>query len=151
VSPATREDDLELIKGIGPKVAARLREAGLTTFTEVARRSPAELAAAAHSANISADRVAGEDWVGQAAKLAATRHGPIGTEEARPGAAPKERRARHSFMLTLTTGIASHKVLNCHIEHHQTHDQRDLVGLGIDELAGFIEDKANVHLGPQSR
>lgn len=151
VSPAAREDDLERIRGIGPKVAARLREAGLTTFTEVAHRSPAELAAAAHSANISADRVADEDWVGQAAKLAVARHEPIGSEAARPGAAPNEPRARHSFMLTLTTGIASHKVLNCHIEHHQTHDQRDLVGLGIEELASFIEDKANVHLAPRSR
>jgi len=39
----TRVDDLELIEGIGPKIAAMLREAGITTFVQLAKEEPGNL------------------------------------------------------------------------------------------------------------
>jgi predicted flap endonuclease-1-like 5' DNA nuclease len=37
------EDDLTLIEGIGPKSAAALREAGITTFAQIAAMTPEQL------------------------------------------------------------------------------------------------------------
>ena len=39
----TRVDDLEVIEGIGPKIASVLREAGITTFAQLAREEPGNL------------------------------------------------------------------------------------------------------------
>ncbi len=38
-------DDLEIIEGIGPKIAQLLRQHGITTFVQLASASPAEIAA----------------------------------------------------------------------------------------------------------
>lgn len=62
------EDDLAEIVGIGPVFRVRLREAGITTFAQVAEATPEELAAVAEQ---SVDRVVRDDWIGQAKKLAA--------------------------------------------------------------------------------
>lgn len=61
-------DDLVQIVGIGPVFAARLRQAGLTTFAQVAAATPEELAAITEQ---SVDRVVRDDWIGQAKRLAA--------------------------------------------------------------------------------
>jgi predicted flap endonuclease-1-like 5' DNA nuclease len=39
----TRVDDLEIIEGIGPKIASVLREAGITTFVQLAKEEPGNL------------------------------------------------------------------------------------------------------------
>jgi len=39
----TRVDDLELIEGIGPKIASVLREAGITSFVQLAQEEPGNL------------------------------------------------------------------------------------------------------------
>jgi predicted flap endonuclease-1-like 5' DNA nuclease len=48
---AERADDLEQIDGIGPKVAAVLRQAGITTFDQLAAADPGQLKALLVSAN----------------------------------------------------------------------------------------------------
>jgi len=62
------EDDLSRIVGIGPVFHLRLREAGITTFAQVAAATPEELAAITEQ---SVDRVVRDDWIGQAKQLAA--------------------------------------------------------------------------------
>jgi predicted flap endonuclease-1-like 5' DNA nuclease len=39
----TRVDDLEVIEGIGPKIASVLREAGITSFAQLAKEEPGNL------------------------------------------------------------------------------------------------------------
>jgi predicted flap endonuclease-1-like 5' DNA nuclease len=39
----TRVDDLEVIEGIGPKIASVLRQAGITTFAQLAKEEPGNL------------------------------------------------------------------------------------------------------------
>jgi predicted flap endonuclease-1-like 5' DNA nuclease len=38
-------DDLEIVEGIGPKIAQLLRQHGVTTFVQLASSSPAEISA----------------------------------------------------------------------------------------------------------
>jgi predicted flap endonuclease-1-like 5' DNA nuclease len=45
-------DDLEIIEGIGPKVAGVLRQAGVTTFTQLAEMEPAQILKILHAANL---------------------------------------------------------------------------------------------------
>ena len=42
-APAAKPDDLEVIEGIGPKIAGLLRDAGITSFAELAATSVARL------------------------------------------------------------------------------------------------------------
>ena len=60
-------DDLERIHGIGPVFAARLREAGITTFAQLAATGPEDLAAIVE---LFPERVVEDGWIGQARELA---------------------------------------------------------------------------------
>ncbi len=58
------EDDLEIIEGIGPKIASVLREAGITSFVRLAQAKPDELREVLKAAGV---RVAStETWPEQA-------------------------------------------------------------------------------------
>ncbi len=62
-------DDLTRIKGLGPKLAVALREAGVHSFAQVAGWSPEQ--AAAMDAKVGArGRALRDDWVAQARALA---------------------------------------------------------------------------------
>lgn len=62
-------DDLTIIEGIGPKIAAALSSAGITSFAQVAAKTPAELADAVKAQNI--DLVGDAKTWPRQAKLAA--------------------------------------------------------------------------------
>ncbi len=69
-----RPDDLLLIKGIGPVNARKLNEHGIFHFDQIAEWKKADIIAA--EAYLAFDgRIAREDWIGQAKKLAKARDG----------------------------------------------------------------------------
>ncbi|MGO4834866.1 hypothetical protein AB4144_21680, partial [Rhizobiaceae sp. 2RAB30] len=69
-----RPDDLLLIKGIGPVNAKKLNEHGIFHFDQIAEWKKADIIAA--EAYLAFDgRIAREDWIGQAKKLAKARDG----------------------------------------------------------------------------
>lgn len=64
-------DNFRLIRGIGPGVANRLHSAGILSFAQLAALSPNDIAAlVAGLAGLSAERIAAQDWIGQARELA---------------------------------------------------------------------------------
>lgn len=69
---ATPEDDLTRIDGIGPKYADGLRKLGISSYAALATQQPDELAdnLKGLGLRIIGDRIASEDWVGQARRLA---------------------------------------------------------------------------------
>lgn len=69
VEPAGR-DNLKRIKGIGPKNEESLNDLGILTFAQIAAWSPADIDWIESQLSFP-DRVGREDWVGQAARLAA--------------------------------------------------------------------------------
>jgi predicted flap endonuclease-1-like 5' DNA nuclease len=66
-SPHPAADDMQKIAGIGPALATRLAEAGVSSFRDLASFSPERLAAVVH---VSPERIAAQDWIGQARRLA---------------------------------------------------------------------------------
>ena len=62
------EDNLAEIAGIGPVFRVRLRQAGITSFAQLAKATQEELAAITEQ---SVDRIARDDWAGQADKRVA--------------------------------------------------------------------------------
>ena len=70
VPPAGPVDDLRRIKGLGPKVAARFGELGITRFEQLAALDAAGQAALDAQLGSFAGRMARDRWVEQAALLA---------------------------------------------------------------------------------
>ncbi len=68
-------DDLQLIKGIGPKLESWLYGKGITTFEQVAALTQDEVDAL-ETEQPFPDRIDREDWRGQAARLAAEKSTP---------------------------------------------------------------------------
>jgi Fe-S oxidoreductase len=69
VAVATEPDDLTVITGIGPALQEILNEAGIFTFAQIASSTVEDLQAILPDLHDS--RVEREDWIGQAARLAA--------------------------------------------------------------------------------
>jgi large subunit ribosomal protein L21 len=67
---AITADDLTAIKGLGKVKAARLAEAGVTTFAQVAAWTDEDMAELGLKVNTSPGQIKREDWVGQAKVLA---------------------------------------------------------------------------------
>jgi len=68
--PDTAEDDLTRIKGLGPKLRARLAELGVTRFAQIAAWSDADIAAVDAQLGAFAGRATRDNWVVQARFLA---------------------------------------------------------------------------------
>ncbi|GAA2213621.1 hypothetical protein GCM10009850_090840 [Nonomuraea monospora] len=127
---APAQDDFQRVKGVGPKTSALLNKAGVTTFEQLSALTVEELAAIMQPAGIGAERLTKQDWIGQAARLAAD-----------------ERRAvpeRHTFTLTVTADSGSREVLNCEIRHHQTDDVSRVRGWDVERLLAFIGERARL-------
>lgn len=67
---ATGTDDLTQLKGVGPKLAARLGELGITRFAQVAALSPADADALDAQLGTFRGRLTRDRWIDQAAYLA---------------------------------------------------------------------------------
>lgn len=80
--PSGAADDLRQLKGVGPKLAARLGELGITRFDQIAALGPAEIAALDAQLGTFKGRITRDNWVEQAGYLA---RGDIAGFEARFG------------------------------------------------------------------
>lgn len=69
--PDTAEDDLTRIKGLGPKLRARLSELGVTRFAQIAAWTEADIATIDAQLGAFAGRAVRDNWVAQARFLAA--------------------------------------------------------------------------------
>jgi len=81
-TPSGAADDLRQLKGVGPKLAARLGELGITRFDQIAALGPAEIAALDAQLGTFKGRITRDNWVEQAGYLA---RGDIAGFEARFG------------------------------------------------------------------
>ncbi|WCT76861.1 hypothetical protein [Novosphingobium humi] len=79
---ATQTDDLTRIKGLGPKLKARLAELGVVSFAQIAGWSEADIAAIDAQLGTFAGRATRDQWVAQAQFLAS---GDIAGYEAKFG------------------------------------------------------------------
>ena len=68
--PVTDGDDLTRLKGVGPKLAARLNELGITRYAQIAALSPDEAEAFDRQLGSFQGRMARDRWIEQAGYLA---------------------------------------------------------------------------------
>ena len=62
-------DDLKLISGIGPNLEKNLRDAGITSYSQIAALTPAEIADLEANVVKFTGRIIRDNWVGQAQLL----------------------------------------------------------------------------------
>ena len=67
--PAQAEDDLTQIRGIGPGLAKKLKENGVTTLKQIASWTAADIARMEESVIRFSGRIKREQWVKQAKAL----------------------------------------------------------------------------------
>lgn len=133
-------DDLTLVRGIGETTAARLKEAGVSTFQRLSQTTPGELSALLGGAvRRSPARIAAERWTSQAAALAADARGP-GDERA----TKDEGRTRHSFTLTLLIDVRSRHVVASKLVDCQTNDSATIPGWDVEALIAYVRERAGL-------
>lgn len=130
VESTPAEDDFQRVKGVGPKISGLLRDAGITTFEQLSALSVEELTAVLQPAGIGAERLSKQDWIGQAAELAAEERSAV----------PE----RHTFTLTVTADSETRDVLNCEIRHHQSDDVSRVRGWDAERLLAFVDERARL-------
>jgi predicted flap endonuclease-1-like 5' DNA nuclease len=134
-----RGDNLQRIAGIGKGVERRLRRAGVRTFGDLAARSPEELAAILDGVpRMSAERIAQQDWIGQARDqaAAASRSGDEVADD------DGNRQHYQNFTVELLTDHGD--VRRTRVWHVQSGDQRQWTGLATDELIEFVTTRAGI-------
>jgi subtilisin family serine protease len=112
--PATA-DDLEQITGVGRVSAQRLIGAGFGSYSGIAVASADQLAAATGRP---VERVRQDDWVGQAAQLAAGRPDRAGNGNGSP-----DPRTRHPFTLVALSDRRSGRLIAWEATDTWTHDR----------------------------
>ena len=130
--PRTSQDDLAQITGIGARIEAKLKQAGIRTFAQLGRMSVEKLAAIS---GYSTDRIRQNDWVGQAKALAPTPQGTTSDEDLRPP-------DRHNFTLELQLDAPRGAVLSSNIHHVQSGDRDSWRGWDGERLVSFVEVRA---------
>jgi hypothetical protein len=136
--PRTRQDDLTTITGIGARIEAKLKQAGIRTFDQLGRTSVEKLAAIS---GYSSEQIERKDWVGQAKALAPAPPSAPSDEDLRPP-------GRHNFTVELQLDATSGAVLSSNIHHVQSGDRDSWRGWDGDRLASFIEVRAGPETGP---
>jgi hypothetical protein len=133
------QSDLKKVKGIGLKVEARLKAAGIATIGQLARTPVNELAAILDelTGNFDADRIIREEWLSQAAALATVLAADMG--EAEPLT-----RIRHNFTVEVQSASAGRDIVSSRIVHVQTGDEATWAGWDRQRVVAFIEDRAGV-------
>jgi helix-hairpin-helix protein len=123
-------DNFQKIAGIGPVLAQRLWNAGILTYDDLARRTPAEIAAMlANVAGISAERIASQNWTGQARELG----GP--PPEA---SVPRQHYAAFHIEFLLES---DNRVRRTKVRHHQRDAGDAWPGWDEGRLLSFLRDR----------
>jgi hypothetical protein len=136
-SNSSDQGGLKKIKGIGPRVEAQLKEAGITTPGQLARTPVNEIEAALKSlrGGYDADRITREGWLPQAATLAAA------ATDATRAAEPAER-VTHNFTIEVQLAVASREIISSKVVHIQTRDEATWGGWDGQRVIAFIEDRS---------
>jgi hypothetical protein len=123
-------DDFRKIDGIGRITELRLWNAGILTYSDLGQRTPEEIAAILPStAGISAERIASQDWTGQARELA---------EQPAEASVPRQHYAAFHVEFLLES---DNSVRGTRVHHHQTDAREAWAGWDADKLLTFLRDR----------
>ena len=124
-------DDFQQIQGIGAAIDRRLHDAGILTYQDLAALTPEQIAASlAGVAGLSPARIASQDWVGQASRLAGPAAPTLPSE-------PDQRYA--SFHVELLLDVDD-SVRRTKVHHHQSGTDEAWAGWDEDRLLALLRD-----------
>lgn len=132
VQPRTA-DDLQKITGIGLVLATRLREAGITSYRDLAM-TPAERIAEllGGAGGTSVERITSQDWAGQAQRLADN-----------AAADPTEHQRYATFHVELLID-SDGGVRRTKVRHYQTDSENSWAGWDQEQLSAVITGRAGL-------
>jgi hypothetical protein len=139
-NPSDPSDDLTRIDGIGRAIAGRLQASGIRTYTDLAGLLPEEIAELLSGVTgISPQRIAKEDWSGQARELAT--RSPHDDEQL-----SEDGQHYESFVVRMLLG-KDNDVCSTTIEHVRSGEVERWAGWEPIQLGEFIKAQA----GPSPR
>ena len=136
----SKSDDLTLVKGIGPAIVARLRDANIETYSQLAILTPEELSA--RVVGISARRIARERWIKQAQKLA------VKEETGVPPRSEIDREPRQHYA-TFTIELLLDKenfVRRTRVTYVQNNSEESWAGWSELKLVSFVNKCAGLYI-----
>jgi hypothetical protein len=134
-------DDFKLIAGIGPGVERRFHAANIFTFDQLAALSSHDIAhLLTDLAGLSAERIAKQDWVGQARDLAA-QPAKSNTEQAE-----LERRQRYATFTVELLLDEDNDVRRTRVVHIQAEDEESWAGWEHARLIDFIVQRGDMRM-----
>ena len=132
-------DDFKLIHGIGPGIEKRLHAAGILTYAQLADMTAEQvLSALGDVIGLTAKRVVDQDWINQAASMAAD-------EQSEEDAGPVSRQHYASFMVELLLDGENY-VRRTRAVNIQTKAEETWASWEEDRLLDFIATNAGLRL-----
>jgi hypothetical protein len=126
-------DDFRRIAGIGPALERRLHDAGILSYHDLAEQTPEEITAALTDVTgVSPQRIASQDWTGQARRLA-------GPPPEAPDPSQRYASFHVEFLLDPDLGVRRTK-----IHDHQTDTDDTWPGWDEDRLLALLRDRVPV-------
>jgi hypothetical protein len=138
--PPQITDDLTLIRGIGPVLAGRLRDASIHTYEELASMSPATLAACL--GELSVKQITRQNLIGQARKMATQK--TRSKVDKRETLAPAARQHYANFTIEFLLDERN-EGRRTRIVHVQSGDADSWTGLGTEQLINFLVRHTGLH------
>lgn len=135
-------DDFTRIRGISPKIALRLYDAGIMTFSKLAAMTAEQIVGRiGSSSGMTVDVVNKRDWIGQAAKLASHSFLPSDTET-----------SLHEVSYVLEFLLDSqNKVRQTKILHVKSNEEQLWEGWQSDRLVGFFAGRTELSLPEEAK
>jgi hypothetical protein len=142
-APALRADDFKRIQGIGPVIEAHLHDAGIRTYAQLAMLSPEDIVQLVENLPLlSVERIAKQDWPGQARFLASQ---PAPAEASEGEEAPETRQRYATFTVELLLDKIS-QIRRTSIMHIQDGEEASWAGWDPARLMDFFAEYAAIHV-----
>jgi hypothetical protein len=123
-------DQFRKIEGIGRINERRLWDAGILTYGDLGQRTPEEIAAILPpTAGMSAERIASQNWIGQARELA---------EQPPEASVARQHYAAFHVEFLLES---DNSVRGTRVHHHQTDARESWAGWDEEKLLTFLRDR----------
>jgi hypothetical protein len=148
-------EDFKKILGIGPAIEKRLHEAEIHTYAQLSAKEPDELAVILEDmAGLSAERIADQDWTGQARQLAAEN---LSDEEnaSKESISNEEEEIedrQHYAVFTVELLLdQENAVRRTRVMHIQTREENAWAGWDQDRLVRFFVEKEGLKIPQPTR
>jgi hypothetical protein len=142
-SPTTAAD-FKRITGIGPAIEQHLHQAGVLTFAQLAALAPVDIAdLLSDIAGMSAERIAEQDWPGQAQKLAPKESTPAESLDAKTPAENRQYDASFTLKLLLNE---DHSVRRTQLVDNRSKAEEQWAGWNQHRMIEFISQQAALQL-----